>query len=96
MNVWRRRKRNSVGKHIAARAQTSLLLLFLSAICQAQDDSKPDAAERRKAELQAAKEYMQGFDLRLATGDKKQLKLSESPLFVFGDPKAFYVGAVED
>ena len=90
MNVWRRRKRNSVGKHIEARAPT-LFLLFFSAVCQAQDAQQPDApkpeaAEKRKAVLQAAKQYMQGFELRLAAGDKRELMLSESPLLVFGDP----------
>ena len=71
---------------MVARTQTSLLLLFLSAVCQAQDASKPDAADRRKAQMQEAKEYMQGFELCWAAGDKKQVKLLDSPLLVFGDP----------
>jgi hypothetical protein len=77
-------RKRSKGQRVI-KTQTSLLLLVLSAVWQAQD-AQPDAVEQRKAQLQEAKEYMQGFELRLAGGNKKQLKLSESPLFVFGDP----------
>src|SRR5436190_7226122 len=69
-----------------ATTRASFLLLLVAATSVGQEDSKPDEAAKRKAQLQEAKEYMQGFELRLATGDKKQLKLSESPLLVFGDP----------